>query len=198
MSSSAEGSGSRSGDAGLASNMLAVIGCCLPLLAVLVGGGSLVAHYLIRTPTSPYQVEFSTSGAVCGSDGPDDSGSSDGAEGAADAELVLDEETGEVLYCSVLPPIDVDGRARARGAFSAEEVARVTDLARSRAADGRLEEADRDAVERLVAEIGREHGETKTSPTPLERLTWTVGLYGLVGGLAALVLLGLVARYLDL
>ncbi len=189
-------SGSGAGDAGLGSNLLAAVGCCLPVLAVLVGGGSLAAHYLIKTPTSPYQVEFSTSGSVCDSGG--DSDDAGDLDDAGDSDLILDEKSGEVLYCSVLPPIDVDGgRARARGAFSAEEVARVTDLSESLAADGRLGAADRDSVERLVAEIGREHGHHKTSPTLWERVTWKVGLYGLIGGLAALIALGLLAHYLE-
>jgi hypothetical protein len=179
-----DGSESRSGGSG-PGNMLVLTGCLLPLLAVLIGAGSLLVHYAIRSPTSPYQVEFKTSGRACDKDRSEDS------------ELVLDQDTGEVLYCSVLPPIGLSDGPRAQGAFSAEEVGRVTSLSQSLASDGGLSEADRNTVRERVAEISRQNGYDKTSPTLLERLTWRVGLFSLIGGLAMLAALGLWAQYLE-
>lgn len=157
-----------------------IIGCLFSVLAVLVGVGSLVAHYAIKSPTSPYQVEFSTRGTACSQD--DDS---------EDSKLVLDQETGEVLSCGVT------GIFRDQGPFSAEEVRRITNLSEARASDGRLSDADRDAVRQLVAQISREHGYDKTSPTTLERLTWRVGIFSLIGGFAVVVVLGLWGWYVD-
>ncbi|MFH8572439.1 hypothetical protein [Streptomyces sp. NPDC017993] len=194
MPGSSERTDARSGDAGPGSNMRAVIGCCLPVLAVLLGIGSLLVHYAITTPTSPYQVAFSAPGTACNRG---DSDNSDGSDEEGDSDLILDQKTGEVLYCTVLPPIGARQSPRARGAFSAAEVGRVTQLSQMRAADGRLSNADRHAVERLVANIGRQHGYDKTSPTLMERLTWTVGLYSLIAGLAALIGLGLWGYYTD-
>jgi hypothetical protein len=99
------------------------------VLAVLVGAGSLAVHYAIRTPTSPYQVEFSTSGTAC----------SDDSEDSEDSELILDQDTGEVLYCSFLPPISFSDGPRARGVFSADEVGRVTDGTEARLVDPSIE-----------------------------------------------------------
>ncbi|WP_077062993.1 hypothetical protein [Streptomyces sp. MP131-18] len=114
--------GSRPGRGG---QLVAAVGCGLPLLAMLIGIAGLVTHFAIKTPASPYQVVFSTSGKRCGSDGDSE-----------DSELNLDEKTGEVLYCTILPPVVNEGRARASGAFSAEEVARVTGLSEPLASDG--------------------------------------------------------------
>ncbi|WP_129843462.1 hypothetical protein [Streptomyces sp. RFCAC02] len=175
------GDGSRSGAAPV------VMGCLLPLLAVLVGAVSLAVHYAVREPVSPYRVEFSDPGTECRDGGSDE-----------DAALTIDRETGEVLYCSVLPPVGPGpGRARAVGAFSAEEVARVTELTRSLATGGGLGAEDRRAVERLAGEIGREHGFERTSRTTLERVTWSVGLYGLIGGFAVLIAFGVLAHHLE-
>ncbi len=168
-----------SGNARQPSNKLLVLGCLVPLLAVLVGAGSLLVHYAIESPVSPYQVEFSASGKACTKD---DSG---------DSALVLDQETGEVLYCSVLPPMGVTAGPLASGAFSAEEVGRITRLSRSLASEGGFSDADRDAVRQLVTQISREHGHDKMEPTLLEDLTWNVGLFSLIAGFAVLIGLGL-------
>ncbi|MGK5533621.1 hypothetical protein [Streptomyces sp. URMC 129] len=185
MPGGTEGPDPRSGGAGPGSGTLAVVGCLLSALALLTGIVSLVVHYAVTSPTSPYQIVFSASGTECV------------AADAEDSDLVLDEETGEVLYCGLLPPVHDSGRAYAGGAFSAEEVGRVTGLSRSLASDGDLSGEDRQAVAELVAEISRERGYEKMSPTLLERVTWTVGLCGVIGGLAVLVGLGLLAHYLD-
>jgi hypothetical protein len=176
------GSKSRAGGAGTGRLVLALTGCLLPVLAVLVGLGSLVVHYAIKSPTSPYQVAFSTSGKACNEH---------------HSNLILDQDSGEVLYCALLPPFDVGDNPgpRAQGPFSAGEVGRITDLSKIRASDGHLDKADRDAVRRLVAQIGREHGYDKTSPTLMERLTWRVGLTSLIGGLAVLAGLGVWGGY---
>jgi hypothetical protein len=162
-------------------------GCLLPFLAVLIGGVSLVVHYATREPTSPYQVEFSKPGDACDGDG----------HREPDAPLILDRRSGDVLMCSVLPHFSTDDSPRSRGAFSAAEVGRVRDLSRSLADDDALTEADQREVRRLVAEIGREHGWTKTSSTLLEDLTWQVGLFGLIGGFAVVMLAGLWAHITE-
>ena len=166
-------------------NKLFAIGCLVPLLAVLLGVGSLLVHWAIKSPVSPYQVEFSPSGKTCSADNSEDSA------------LILDQDTGEVLYCSVLPPMGINDSPRARGAFSAAEVGRVTELSRALASDNGFSEADQDAVRELVAQISQEHGHTKMAPTLLEDLTWIVGLCGLIGGLAVLIGLGLWSQYKE-
>ncbi|WP_242895461.1 hypothetical protein [Actinomadura litoris] len=173
MSDHPEASGSGSGEAGQVHKVLLTFGCLLPLLAVPLGAGSLAAHFVIKSPTSPYHVAFSTSGRACVPKDPEDT------------PLRLDQDTGEVLHCGLLMD------ANAWGPFSADEVSRVTGLSKACAADGHLSHADRDAVERLVAEIGREHGYDKTSPTLLERLTLRLGLCALICGLVGPACLGL-------
>ncbi|TDC24059.1 hypothetical protein E1265_10950 [Streptomyces sp. 8K308] len=174
--------GGRAGRVGAA---LVAVGCLAPVLAVIVGVVSLVVHYAVRTPTSPYQVVFSTPGTECG-------------EGdAEDEELIIDRETGEVLYCGVLPP----DRRRGEDAGQWGVLRRggrpghggVDDARRGRW-PGRRGTGQRGAVGRG---IGRENGFDKTEQTLLERVTWRAGLYGVVGGLAALICLGLWAHYIE-
>ncbi|ARQ71530.1 hypothetical protein [Streptomyces marincola] len=188
MAGTSGSAGSRPGRGGW---LVAGLGCGLPLLAVLIGIAGLVTHFVIKTPNSPYQVAFSESGDACGSIDLNEESDEE------DEELILDEETGEVLYCTLLPPVVGEGRAHARGVFDAEEVARVTGLSQSLAAEGGLSEADRRDVEDLVAEIGRENGHEKTSSTTLEDLTWRVGLYSLIGGLAVPFCVGLWAHFME-
>ena len=161
-----------------------MIGCLLPFLAVLIGVASLLVHYAIRESTSPYQVKFSKPGDTCDRNG----------YRKPDAALILDQRSGDVLTCSTVPWFGGDDSPSPHGAFSAAEVGRVRDLSRRLASDGTLTEADQQEVRRLVAEIGREHGWTKTSSTLLEDLTWQVGLFGVIGGFAFLILVGLWAH----
>jgi hypothetical protein len=190
MTGAGTGPGSRSGGNGTGAPRFALLGCLAALLGVAGGAVSLVVHFAVTSPPSPYVVEFAEPGAACGID-PE-------AEGPEDADLVLDEETGELLRCSVLPVPGSPGRTEPRGPFAADEVARVTSLAQRLASDADgLTGADQAQVERLAEEIGRENGYDKTEPTALETVTWKTGLYGVIGGLGLLILLGLYARWLE-
>src|SRR5205085_2883588 len=109
----------------------------------------------------------------------------------SDNALHVDTRTGEVLSCSKLPGFAPIGNAEPYGPFSATDVRRVEDLSQGLAADGSLSDADRAAVRDVIAEISRANGWTKMSPTLPERLTWRIGWFGLVGGLAPPLVLGL-------
>ncbi|NGO41915.1 hypothetical protein [Streptomyces ureilyticus] len=158
-------------------------------MATLVGAASLVIHHNIETPR-PYQVAFSTVGDKCHEDSEDE-----------DSGLILDRRSGQVLHCgfagfggsgSVGP--DYYGP---QGVFAGDEVYRVTKLSLPLARGDGLSDADQDAVERLVEKIARENGQ-KESPPLLERVTWELGLNGLVLGLTLLIALALRGYYMDL
>lgn len=186
MASPTSGSGPADDDFGGVPPLAIAGGCCLGVLALLIGVVSLVVHHQVKEPGSPYRVSFSASGDAC-----------HGPSSADDATLILDERTGEVLYCSVLPKYGDKTRYEAVGAFNAEEVAQVSTLAQTLARRSGLSAADRDEVERRVTAIAREHGHEDHPPSWLERTTGTTGPYGLGVGLVLLVGLGLGASYLD-
>ncbi|KAF4405855.1 hypothetical protein [Streptomyces lycii] len=157
--------------------------CCLGAAGVLVAAVALVVHLVTRPPESPYRMEFSSPGTGC-----------HGSSESEDAVLFLAEDSGEVLRCRPggLPYDDGTGPGRVRpvGAFSAPEIGRIVELSRSLAAEGGgLSEADRRAVERLIEEIGREHGYGVQPETPAQRAAWPVASYSFSAG-AALLLLG--------
>jgi hypothetical protein len=176
-----DGSDSQSEDS-LPTNLFSALGCCLGVVALLVGGVSLIVHHAIKGPTSPYQVEFSSGGGVCAKDSDSD------VKG-----FVLDEGTGEILYCKTVAVPGAGDPVGSGGQFTGEETGRVTKLAKSLAADDGLSDEDQQAVKGLAEEIGRKHG--FEPPSLAERLTGTAGPYGLGGGLALLILLGVWAHY---
>ena len=182
--SSGTASGSGSGDAAHHRRVF-MMGCLIPLLAMLVGAASLGLHYVIDSPASPYQVSFSPSGKACDN------------EPEANAALDLDEDSGELLSCGFPGMPGGDDTRYVGTAFSAAEIAQVTALSRRLGSDGEMTEADRAAVNELVVQISRAHGWTKMSPTWLENLTWWLGLGGLIGGVALLMVVGLWARHTE-
>jgi len=164
-------------------NLLVVLVCGLGLAALLIGGVSLLVHKAVEGPSFPYQVAFSQVGTACNEEG------ESGIEG-----LVLDRETGEILYCQRLPGFG-GVPAGTGGNFSGPETARVTALAKSLASEDGLSDADQREVERLATEIGRKHG--YEPPTLTERVTGTVGPWGIGLGLALLIGLGLWAHFTE-
>lgn len=176
-----DGSDSESEDS-FRTNLLSALGCCLAVVAILVGGVSLIVHHAIKGPTSPYQVEFSSSGGACDGDSDSD------VKG-----FVLDERTGEILYCKAVAVPGPGDPVGAGGQFTGEETGRVTKLAKSLAAQDGLSDEDQQAVKGLAEEIGQKHG--YEPPSTAERLTGTAGPYGLGGGLAVLILMGVWAHY---
>lgn len=182
MPSMPDGSDSRSRDNRRAHLLVVCVGC-LALVAVLVGGVSLVVHQVIKGPAFPYRVAFSQVGQACDADGD-----------AKVKGLVLDRKTGEVLYCERVPGFG-GVPAGSGGKFSGPEAVRVVALAESLASKDGLSEADQRAVERLANEIGQEHG--YEPPTLAERMTGAVGPYGLGLGLVLFIALGLWAHYTE-
>jgi hypothetical protein len=176
-----DGSDSQSEDS-LRTNLLIVLVCCLGVVAFLVGGVSLIVHHAIKGPAFPYQVEFSGAGGACDKDLDSD------VKG-----FVLDEGTGEILYCKAVAVPGAGDPVGSGGQFTGEETGRVMKLAKSLAAQDGLSDEDQEAVTGLAEEIGRKHGHEP--PSIAERLTGTVGLYGLAGGPALLILLGVWAHY---
>ncbi|GAB2900930.1 hypothetical protein [Streptomyces mayteni] len=158
--------------------MVVAFGCMAPAVAMLVGAVRFVVYLVVRTPTSPYQVHFSTAGAECV---PSDS---DGFDDMEDKDLILDEETGEVLYCRLLAPIFGETTRRTPPGvlrWAGRPGHGAIDVARLRRSPRR---AERDDVARLAAEIGLENRHEETSPSTLEGVTWRVALYDVTGGWA--------------
>jgi hypothetical protein len=180
-----DGSDSQSGsqpEDSLRTSLLIVLVGCVGVVAFLVGGVSLIVHHAIKGPTSPYQVEFSSGGGVCAKDSDSD------VKG-----FVLDEGTGEILYCKAVAVPGSGDPVGSGGQFTGDETGRVTKLAKSLAAEGGLSDEDQQAVKGLAEEIGRKHG--FEPPSTAERLTGTVGPYGLAGGPILLIGLGVWAHY---
>lgn len=161
------------------------VGCLVPLLAVLIGAASLGLHYVITSPVSPYQVTFSPSGRACDN------------EPEQDAELALDEDSGDLLSCGFAGMPGGDDTQYVGTAFSAAEIAQVLKLSRRLGSDGDLSQDERTAVYELVAQISRTHGWTKMSPTWADHLTWWLGLVGLIGGVGLLMLAGVRAQLTE-
>lgn len=161
------------------------VGCLVPLLAVLIGAASLGLHYVVRSPVSPYQVTFSPSGEACD------------RKPEPNAELNFDEDSGELLSCGFVGMPGGDDTQYVGTAFSAAEIAQVANLSRRLGSDGDLSHADRTAVYALGARISRAHGWTRMSPSWADRLTWWLGLAGLIGGVGVLMLVGLRAQLTE-
>lgn len=147
---------------------------CLAVGSLLLGAVSLVVHHVIKAPASPYHVAFSTVG--------------DGCDRYSDVRgLVLDESSGEILYCGVVPGF-ASGPAGAPSEFTSEETIRVTDLAKSLASGGGLDDEEQGAVKQLAREIAQKHG--YPPPTSAERVTWQFGGSSLAVGVLLFVGLG--------
>ncbi|MER5224727.1 hypothetical protein [Streptomyces flaveus] len=176
-----DGSDSQSEDSLRTDLLIALVGC-LSVVAFLAGGVSLIVHHAIKGPTAPYQVEFSSAGGACDEDSDSD------VKG-----FVLDEGTGEILYCRAVAGLGGGDPLGAGGQFTGDETARVVKLAKSLAAEDGLSDEDQQAVKGLAEEIGRKHG--YEPPSLAERLTGTVGVYGLAGGLVLFIGLGVWLHY---
>lgn len=168
-------------NAGVRSNLLIVLVCCLGVISLLVGVAGFVVHHMIKGPESPYQVGFSTVGDSCSKD-----------QDSRIKGLVLDRSNGELLYCSLVPGIGGEP-AGSGGRFTGEETSRVIRYAKSLAAKDGLSEQDEEAVKALATRIGRTHG--YEPPSLPERLAGAVGPYGVGTGLVLLVGLGLWGHY---
>ncbi|WP_171108920.1 MULTISPECIES: hypothetical protein [Streptomyces] len=118
------------GNAGLGVAMVAFVAFCVGVPAVVVGVVSLVVYQAVKEPNSPYRVHYSQPGKACKQNAD-----------APDSALILDDKTGEVLYCGFFESF------------------------------GELSEADRREVQRTVESISRANGHEKMSSTLTERIT---------------------------
>lgn len=172
------------GDAGLGVAVIAFVAFCVGVLAVVVGVVSLVVYQVVKEPNSPYRVHYSQPGKACkqNADSPDSA-------------LILDDKTGEVLYCGFFESFGADPD-RARGPFSASEVHQVRIVSEALARDGELSEADRREVQRTVESISRANGHEKMSSTLTERITGRLA-WGIAVGLGVFACMGLLAHYME-
>ncbi|MFF3974139.1 hypothetical protein ACFYZ6_30385 [Streptomyces rubiginosohelvolus] len=146
-------------------------------LVLLVGvAAAVVGNKVLEPPPSPYRVEFSSSGGACYEDSRE-----------PDSGIVISRETGQQVWCTHRGTPTYALGDPPSGVFSAAEVDRITDLARTLTLTQGLSTADEQEVEQLVGQISEENGYEEGSESRVKVL----GFYALAAGLALAALGGL-------